>query len=117
MKRIEIPDLFYILRNYAEKIDKEIILKHASSIFLCPNNKGQFNQLLFSMYQAETLDIDELLKVCKSDITDLWRDISATITSFDSPQEKDNNTSVEEIKLLNNLTSNLLSIGQVLILP
>ena len=30
---------------------------------------------------------------------------------------KDNNTSVEELKLLNNLTSNLLSIGQELILP
>ena len=30
---------------------------------------------------------------------------------------KDNNTSVEELKLINNLTSNLLSIGQELILP
>ena len=30
---------------------------------------------------------------------------------------KDNDTTVEEIKLLNNLNSNLLSIGQVLIIP
>ncbi len=30
---------------------------------------------------------------------------------------KDYNTTVEELKLRNNLTSNLLSIGQVLIIP
>ena len=83
---IEIPDLFYILKNYPDKIDKEIIFKHASAIFLCPRNKGQFNQLLLEMYKNETIDIEELLKVCQTDITELWRDISTVVTSFDSPR-------------------------------
>lgn len=70
---------------------------------------------------TNTLKIGQILKLptLKSDETDTQETISYKVVSGDSLYSiaKKYNTTVDEIKTLNNLTSNLLSIGQTLKIP
>ena len=66
---------------------------------------------------SDLLQIGQVLFIPVTAITPTYE--TYTVKKGDSLWSiaKDNNTSVEELKLINNLTSNLLSIGQELILP
>ena len=67
---------------------------------------------------SNTLNIGQVLKI-PSEITEEGEYITYKVVSGDSLYSiaKKYNTTVDEIKALNNLSSNLLSIGQVLKIP
>ena len=81
---IEIPDLINVFVNYAQVIDKDVILKHAQSVILSPANKGQFSRLLYQMLKHRKISIDELMAVFNNDVPELWKDVSSELTTPDA---------------------------------
>ena len=104
---------------YFYTLDNEYIVQKGDSLWSISKKYGITVDELktFNNLSSNILSIGQILRIPRSDINNNTN--TYTVKKGDSLWliAKNNNTSVEEIKRLNNLTSNLLSIGQVLKIP
>lgn len=103
--------------NYSKNLDNEYIVKKGDSLYSIANryNTTVDNLKKINNLKSNLINVGQVLKISNNESNKNYYIVKKGDTLYSIA--KNNNTSVNELKQLNNLSSNILAIGQKLLVP